>query len=142
MTILTKSYLRWCVYPLLQNSWARSASLVFVIIFVSLLASYSFSHIAYGVFSVVCLLISMARYFLPSYYTVDQRGLTCKLLWHKTFHEWSYFVRIEIRSHGVFLSPFVCPSRLDTFRGVFLPFNNNADFLLPFLKCHVQVKKK
>ena len=142
MTILNKSDLSWSVHPLLQNSLYRSACVICIIIFVSILASYSFSHIGYGIISLCCLLFSMARYFLPSHYTVDEQGLHCELLWHETFREWSYFVRGEIRSHGIFLSPFVRPNRLDTFRGVFLPFNSNDDILLPFIQRYVQIKKK
>ena len=142
MTILNNSHLSWSVHPLLQNSLARTASVTSMIVFVSLVASYSFSHVGYGVISVCCLLFSMVRYFLPSHYTVDEQGLQCELLRYKTFHEWSYFGRGEIRAHGIFLSPFVRPNRLDTFRGVFLPFNKNQDILLPFLKRHVQIKKK
>ena len=142
MTILNKSDLSWSVHPLLQNSLARSASVICIIVFVSIVASYSFSHIGYGIISVCCLFFSMVRYFLPSHYTVDEKGLHCELLWHETFREWSYFGRGEIRGHGIFLSPFVRPNRLDTFRGVFLPFNSNDDILLPFIQCHVQIKKK
>ena len=142
MTTLGKSYLSWSVHPLLQNSITRSVSIVSIIIFVSLVASHSFSHLGYGIISACCLLSSMARYFLPSHYTVDEQGLRCELLWHTTFREWSYFGRGEIRTYGIFLSPFVCPSRLDTFRGIFLPFNNNEDILLSFVKRHVQIKKK
>ena len=39
--------------------------------------------------------------------------------------------------NGVLLSPFIAPSRLENFRGLYITFDNNRDAVLDFVKEHV-----
>jgi len=118
--------LSWVVHPLSQEPAVKSAALVAAIAGFSLLAASTLEGAVYGLVSLVVLSLSMARYFLPTRYTVDEEGVAWRLLvGHR--RPWQEFARVEERADGLLLSPFVRPTRLDTYRGVHLRFGPGAD---------------
>ena len=116
----------WSVHPLRDAPRHRSVLLLGLIGGVSGLAAASFGGALYGGVSLAALLASVSRYLLPTHFCVDAEGVATRLwLWRR--RPWSSVRRVDRHVDGLFLSPFVHPSRLDTYRGLFLPFGDGTD---------------
>ena len=111
----------WICHPLVEEPWPRSAALVAAILVFSGLAWFAFEGLLYGAISLAVLTVSMSRFLLPTSYEVGAAGIAVSHLFRRRLRPWEQVRRIEVRQDGLFLSPFTRPSRLDSFRGLFLP---------------------
>ena len=68
-------------------------------------------------------------------------GLECRHLGRRQARQWTQFHRIDTRPNGLFLSPFTRPSRLDSFRGFFLPFHQNRDAVVYYVRRYVDTNE-
>ena len=127
---MIESNLKWSVHPLRQNRPFRSLSLISIILVISVIVSNSFGSIGFGFLSLIILVGSMFRYFFPSRYILDEKGVHWVILGYTINRCWSEFKRCEDRKNGVFLSTFVKPHRLDAFQGLFIPYNQNRESVL------------
>ena len=130
----------WKVHPLRQEKASKSLSLIVIVTTVSWSAAYSFGHFGYGLLSLCVLVFSLAHYFFPSRYRLDETGVSRDLLGSHTRRAWTDFRRVDARSNGLFLSPFDRPSRLDPFRGLFLPFHAEGDQVVYYVQQHVNLR--
>lgn len=118
--------LAWTAHPLRQEPACKSAALGALIFGFSTLAAVSLGGAVYGLVSLLALAGATASYLLPTRYILDERGAAWRqLTWRR--RSWSTFRRVDRHADGVFLSPFPRPSRLDSFRGVFLRFGPDVD---------------
>ena len=129
--------LAWSSHPLAQEPRGRSVVLGVVIGAVSLASALAFQGLGYGLISLVVLTGSMSRYFLPTRYRLDAVGVRASHLGRSRTQAWEQIRRAEPRRDGVFLSPFPRPSRLDSFRGIYLRFHDNQDEVREFVQAHV-----
>ena len=111
--------------------------LVALIVASSAAAAVGFEHWFYGAFSLGALTISLSRYFFPTRYVLDGKGINSEHLGLKQRRSWAEFRRVEEHRDGIFLRPSVRPSRLDSFRGVFLRCDQNREDVARFVRCHV-----
>jgi hypothetical protein len=130
----------WEVHPLRQEKASKSLSLIVIVATVSWSTAYSFGHFGYGLLSLCVLVLSMAHYFFPSRYKLDEIGVSRDILGRQTRRMWTEFRRVDTRSNGLFLSPFARPSRLDSFRGFFLPFHAEGDQVVYYVQQHVDLR--
>ncbi len=123
----------WVSHPLREEPLAKSVLLVLIILGVAFIVGASFQSIIFAFLSLVLLTAAMSRYFFITRYVIDAHGFTIS---HIGTHKylWTNFRRATIHPDGIFLSPFVKPHRLDTFRGQFLRSKN------PFEIYHVVQK--
>ncbi len=123
----------WVSHPLREEPLAKSVLLVLIILGVAFIVGASFQSIIFTFLSLVLLTAAMSRYFFITRYVIDAHGFTIS---HIGTHKylWTNFRRATIHPDGIFLSPFVKPHRLDTFRGQFLRSKN------PFEIYHVVQK--
>lgn len=118
--------LDWTAHPLRDEPAWKSAALAAAIAGFSGLAAAGLGGAVYGLISLAVLAASTARYLLPTRYVLDDREAAWRhLTWHR--RSWSAFRRVDRHDDGIFLSPFRRPSRLDSFRGVFLRFGPDVD---------------
>jgi hypothetical protein len=76
----------------------------------------------FGILALAILGFSLFPYFLPTDYVLYVGGLESVFLGvHRRF-TWEQFRSYYPDKHGVLLSPFVRPSRLENFRGLYLRF--------------------
>jgi hypothetical protein len=108
-----------------------------LIIASSAAVAFGFAHWFYGVFSLGALTASLSRYFFPTRYALDGDGVSTQHLGLKQRRSWAEFRRADEHRDGIFLSPSARPSRLDSFRGVFLRFAQNREDVVRFVRCHV-----
>ncbi len=129
--------LRWAIHPLRRERPAKSVLLVALIIASSAAAAFGFEHWLYGAFSLGALTASLSRYFFPTRYVLDSEGINSEHLGFKQRRSWAEFRRVDEHWDGIFLRPSARPSRLDSFRGVFLRFEQNREEVVHFVRCHV-----
>ncbi|MEC7227727.1 MAG: hypothetical protein VXW00_12715, partial [Candidatus Latescibacterota bacterium] len=70
----------------------------------------------------------------------DENGISRNHLGRKSQRAWADFRRVDARSNGLFLSPFARPSRLDSFRGLFLPFHGKGDQVIYYVQRYVNLR--
>ena len=129
--------LRWTVHPLVQESWGKTGGLIGIVVGLSVGAAISFSGVAYGLVSFVVLAVSLSRYWVLTRYELDEYGVQIEHLGRRRRRSWGEFRRIDVLRDGVFLSPFVRASRLDSFRGLFVRCVANRDAVVEFTRRHV-----
>ena len=130
----------WEVHPLRQEKASKSLLLIVIVATVSWSVAYSFDHFGYGLLSLCVIVFSLAHYFFPSRYRLDKTGVSRDLLGLQIRRSWTDFRRVDTRSNGLFLSPFARPSRLDSFRGLFLPFHAERDQVVYYVQQHVDLR--
>ena len=111
----------WVCHPLVEEPWPKSAALVAAILAFSALAAVAFEGLLYGAIALAVLSGSMSRFLLPTSYEIGAAGIAVSHLFRRRLRTWEEIRRVEVRDDGLFLSPFARPSRLDSFRGLFLP---------------------
>jgi hypothetical protein len=98
----------------------------------------SFGAVAWAVFSAAVLVLTLARYFFPTEYTLDETGVRARFLGIERARSWAEIRALYAHRDGVHLSPFGSPTALDPFRGIFLRFAGNRDDVLRFCESHVR----
>jgi hypothetical protein len=77
---------------------------------------------------------SILPYFLPTNYELSENGISVRSVFTRQKKSWSQFRSFSVDNHGVFLSPFTKPSRLENFRGLYIRFHGNRDEVVAFVK--------
>ena len=124
--------LRWRSCPLVDD-YPRSLGFVAAFVGVCLAVGVAFGGPGYGLLAAALLSISLARYYLPTTFELDDRGVTVRLLGQARKMAWSEIRRAQARPDGVYLSPFEGPSRLESFRGLFVRYAGNAEKVVSFV---------
>ncbi len=131
--IVAGETLRWRSFPLVDD-FPRSLVLVAAVVAICVVVAMAFGGAGYGLLSLALLGVSLARYFVPTNFELDEEGATVRLLGQVRRVPWSQVRRVSVDRTGVHLSPFARPSRLDSFRGTYLRFAGNADEVVSFVK--------
>jgi len=116
--------LSWASHP----ARLRPKTTAVLVLFITALAVgiyFSFESIFLSLFSIVVLLASLSSFFFPIRYMLDEEGVTIKGVLTKRTKPWNYFHSYYYDRHGVQLSTFSYPSRLDPFRGFSLQFGKD-----------------
>lgn len=111
----------WRAHPLRDGapaSYAVTASLAGLCV----LMRYAFGGWEWAALAAALLFLSLARWFLPTEYRLDDAGVEVRFLGRAARRPWSDFRALYAHRMGVHLSPFVRPQALDPFRGLFLRF--------------------
>lgn len=134
----TSCELRWASHPLRDEACWKSAALVLLIVGFSSGAWWSLESLAYGLAALVVLAGAMSRYLLPVRYSLTDQEVTVTHAGVTRRMPWTRFRNFYVHPEGVFLSPFVKPSRLDAFQGCFLRFHHNREEVLAVVRSGIQ----
>lgn len=99
-------------------------------IFLTILVALVYELTASVVFSTVAALVlwgSLSQFFLPTRFELTDKGVRIKYTISSVRKEWKLFRTYYVDKNGVLLSPFVRPSRLENFRGIYVRFAGNKD---------------
>ena len=124
--------LSWRSHPVVDD-YPRSALLALLLAALCVAIGASFGGVGYGALAAAVLAGSLARYFLPTRYELNESGVVVRFLGQARRIPWAAVRRATVHRVGVFLSPFERPSRLDSFRGTLLRFAGNADEVVAFV---------
>ncbi len=125
--------LSWRSWPL-ADEWPGSLVKAAVVVAMCAAVGVAFGGVGYALLATVFLVLSLARFFLPTRFVLDAAGVTRRSAAGRGQLAWTQIRRVVVGKAGVFLSPFERPSRLDSFRGVFLPFAGNAAEVTEFVR--------
>ncbi|MBF0314669.1 MAG: hypothetical protein HQK50_09140 [Oligoflexia bacterium] len=117
------SSLTWRSHPLASESAAKTV-LLFTTIAVSVIASFYAFGVEHAVLAVIILFLATAKYFTPTTFFLDDSGVKITFLCFHKVRNWNYYKRYLLYPDGAFLTPSPHPSRLDRFRGDFLPLRD------------------
>ncbi len=126
----------WVNHPA-AVSWKRTliVSIFLLVIFVTV---YLTTHSPLlTVVAVIIMVGSLSSFYIPTRYAMNQDGVEIRSLSGVKTYNWSRFRSCCPDSNGVFLSPFVKPSRLENFRGVYLRFSDNREEVINFVQAMI-----
>lgn len=130
--------MEWTCHPMRSESRLRTLSLCGLLAACCTAAWIGLGGFAYGLLALLVLAGSVSRYLLPTRYALDEGSLYRTHLLRTRAWPWSAFRRVDRHGDGLFLSPFGSSSRLDSFRGVFLPFGQNRSEVTAFVRARVE----
>ncbi|MGC8833879.1 MAG: hypothetical protein ACP5R4_07460 [Armatimonadota bacterium] len=126
--------LEWTVHLAAMQPVKAVAAAVLCLAAVGL-AAVAFSNVVFPLVTAWLLFASLAEFFLPVTYKLTTQGAEARHLWTFAKIEWGNVKRRYLCEDGVKLSPLSSPSRLESFRGVFLRFGrDNREEILNAIK--------
>ena len=131
--------LQWVCHPIKSRSVLLTVGLV---LFLTILVALTYHWTESTLFAVIAALIlwgSVSQYFLPVSFRLTDRTVTVKYTTHKIEKAWNLFRSYYVDRNGVLLSPFGRPSRLETFRGLYVRFAGNKDQVVAVVIEKIQI---
>ena len=109
--------------------------LVTLFIFVVIAVVYATTDSrAFGLLAAIVMFASLTKFYFPTGYRLTADEITIKTTMQTLHKQWSAYRSCYPDKNGILLSPFVRPSRLENFRGIYLMFADNRDEVIKFVK--------
>lgn len=105
----------------------------FIVVVVALVRITTDSQ-AFAVLALVVMAASLAKFYFPTKYRLDSKGVTVKTTTQTLVKEWKLYRSCYPDKNGILLSPFASTSRLENFRGIYLMFQGNNEAVTAFCK--------
>lgn len=128
----------WVVYPLFDSP-KKSVFLVSFLIFLLVGIQFLFGSLGITLLSIVFLFGSLRQYFLPFRYEVYNNQITVSSFLSKQDRAWNEFRSYYVDQHGILLSPFPKPSRLENFRGIYVRFGLDRSMVLDLIQSKIEM---
>jgi len=128
----------WVVHPLFDSP-KKSVFLVSFLIFLLVGIQFLFGSLGITLFSIVFLFGSLRQYFLPFRYEVYNNQITVSSFLSKQDRAWNEFRSYYVDQHGILLSPFPKPSRLENFRGIYVRFGLDRSMVLDLIQSKIEM---
>ncbi len=129
--------LDWTVHPVRRKPMVSALVTVFIIV-VTVAVFYTTGSRIYGVLALVVMLLSLAKFYFPTRYSLDPEGVTIGTTTQSLRKQWSQYRSFYPDKNGVLLSPFSEPSRLENFRGLYIMTEgHNRDDIITYIRDHV-----
>ncbi len=93
--------------------------------------------VAWSALAVGILLSGVHDYWLPTRFRLSPAGAQIRHAFLLRQKSWAQFRAYYEDNNGVLLSPFARPSRLDTFRGMYIRFAGNRESVVAYVQRHV-----
>jgi len=132
------SALEWTSHLFARNPVKGTIPIAITALF-CVIVWFTFQIWLYVALSAVVLFFSMARFYFPVQYRLDDEGVRIRFLGREKSRPWSDFRNVYVHKDGMYLAPFEQPSRLDAFRGIGLNFGENRDEVVSFVKARLKL---
>jgi hypothetical protein len=93
-------------------------------------------------FAGIILLGALASFILPTQYKIGPEGASQERLTGRKSIEWSRVRSLTDEREGLFLSPYPVKSRLENFRGLYLPYRENREEIMAVVKMYASEASK
>ncbi|MFQ5498574.1 MAG: hypothetical protein ACE5FH_02775 [Candidatus Zixiibacteriota bacterium] len=133
--------LRWTSHPMKRRPLATLLLSLFILL-VSFFIYLATESSWFSLLGLVVLYVSTARFYWPTHYHLTDRDVTVKTSMQTVTKEWSAYRSCYPDKNGILLSPFMKPSRLENFRGIFLMFENNKDEVVTFVRQQIDRQRE
>ncbi len=131
-----KELMQWTTHPIKRRPWVALSVSLFILA-VSVSVFMTMQSVIFGLFAIIVLFASVAKFYLPTTYGLSSHRVLIKSTTQTIVKEWTLFRSYYVDKNGVLLSPFASPSRLENFRGLYLIFNDNRDAVMACIKEHI-----
>jgi hypothetical protein len=125
--------LEWVCHPAKKNLFRTIAVSLFIIVLVVIVYYMTFS-IWFTILAFVILTGSLLPFYFPTRFKLTEKEIIIKSTMQTQKRKWSQYRSYYPDKNGVLLSPFLRPSRLENFRGLYLRFGDNRDEVMAFVK--------
>jgi hypothetical protein len=130
--------IEWTTHPVKRKPLVSVLVSLFIIVVV-VIVYYIMSSKAFALLALLILFASLAKFYFPTTYRLTHDKITIKTVTQTLHKDWSIYRSCYPDKNGILLSPFVRPSRLENFRGLYLIFANNRDEVTQFVKAHIDM---
>ncbi len=130
--VIDGEVLEWVCHPAKQNKTRTAIVTVFIVLVILGIYFWTFSAF-FTILAVIILTGSLAAYYFPTRYTLTENEILIRTTTQRQTKKWSQYRSYYPDKNGVLLSPFVRPSRLENFRGVYVRFSGNKDAVMAFV---------
>lgn len=128
--------IEWVVHPVRRRPWVSVAVSLFVVCVIGIVRFATDSQ-AFAVLTAIIMVASLAKFYFPTRYRIDDGCVTVKTTTQTLKKEWSLYRSCYPDKNGILLSPFAEPSRLENFRGLYLMFDKNGEAIAAFCRSHI-----
>ena len=126
--------IEWVCHPMRQRPRAAVILTLFLLLLVTGVHASFLDPFLTGL-SAVILGVSLAPFYLPTRYGMTEDGISIRTVTGSREKPWDQYRRWQADRHGVLLSPFDRPSRLDRFHGLNLRFDSmDRERVLDFIR--------
>ena len=137
------SVLRWRSHPFVKRKFSSFLVILCLLaVWVSVyLTTFSVTMTAV---SILILLGALLPFFLPTDYELTPDKVKVRFFFSQKEKDWSFYHSFYVDKNGVLLSPFERPSRLESFRGIYVRFDRNKAQVVKFVSSKIkkqEVKK-
>jgi hypothetical protein len=132
----SRPLLEYVCYPAGRNHIITILTTIFLAICVLLVWLLTFSLFMVAV-AIVILAGSMAGFYTRTRYQFYDDHFTVATTFQETEKSWSQYRSYYPDRNGVLLSPFLRPTRLENFRGIYIKFNGNKDDVMGIIRSRI-----
>jgi len=125
----TSDQLVWRVHPM-KESPAKGVLFWTVLLLTVWAVWWNLQSLLLTAVAAGMLLGSLTSFYLPTVYRLDAIGAGYSRWLSQRKLEWSRVRSVTKERDGVFLSPFPAKTRLENFRGLYLPYRSNREEVL------------
>ncbi|MBD3402141.1 hypothetical protein GF420_04545 [candidate division GN15 bacterium] len=134
--VATGPSLEWVSHPVKRSPLVSLAVTVFIV--ACCIITYAVTESGWFAGLALAILFgTLAKFYFPTKYRMDDRGVTVKTMTQTLTKEWKLFRSFYPDKNGVLLSPFAEPSRLENFRGMYVMYEGNRDEVVSFVRRHI-----
>lgn len=129
-----ESALEWSCHPAKKNMKVTYLVTAFIIILIGVVYYATDYSVLFAGLAVLILFGSLASFYFPTKYRLTENDIIIKTKMQKLSKKWSQYRSYYPDKNGVLLSPFVRPTRMENFRGLYIKFWFNRDEVVAFVK--------
>jgi len=108
-----------------------------VVLFTVWAVWWNLQSVLLTIVATLVLLGALTSFYLPTTYQVGAEGVAWKRLTGGKKLEWERVRSVADEKEGLFLSPFPVKSRMENFRGIYLPYRGNREEVLAVVGYYV-----
>jgi hypothetical protein len=130
----------WTAHPMKRKPAVTAAVSAFIVL-CAMLVYYIIDSRGFAILAAVVLFASLTKFYFPTTYFFTPEAIYIKTMTQTLKKPWSLFRSYYPDRNGVLLSPFVEPSRLENFRGLYVMFEGNREDVMAYIKDRANKQK-
>jgi len=136
-----KQALEWVCHPAKKNKYVTALVTLFIVLLVVIVYYMTYSP-WFAVLGFIILYASLSPFYFPTRYRLTDEEISIKTTFQTQHKKWLQYRSCYPDKNGILLSPFMRPTRLENFRGLYIRFWNNRDEVTAFVKDRLEKTKK
>ncbi len=129
--------LEWVCHPAKKNPKVTIIVSIFIAVLIVVVYFITYSP-WFCLLAFLILFGSLASFYFPTHYRLTDKEIIIKTKAQTLIKKWSQYRTYYPDKNGVLLSPFVRPTRLENFRGLYIKFWYNKDEVVAFVKEQIE----